>query len=112
MINNLFLSALVSICLVVCAGSAQTTFHGNLARTGAFESAGPKQLHGIKWEFKTKGAIIGSPAIANGIVYIGSTDGSMYAVDQATGQQKWKSPTRGPVVSSPAVADGMVFFLG
>lgn len=92
--------------------SAQKTFHGNLARTGVFESPGLRVLKGIKWEFKTKGAIIGSPAIANGTVFIGSSDGNMYAVEQGTGKQKWKFVTGGPIVSSPAIADGMVFFLG
>lgn len=90
---------------------AQATFHGNLARTGVFDSSGPKRLSGVKWAFKTKGAIFGSPAVANGTVFIGSSDGSMYAVEQATGQQKWKSATGGSIASSPAVADGMVFFL-
>ena len=27
---------------------AQTTFHGNVARTGVYESPGPKQLNGVK----------------------------------------------------------------
>jgi eukaryotic-like serine/threonine-protein kinase len=91
--------------------TAQTTFHANNARTGVYPSSGPKALNGVKWQFKTQGSIASSPAIANGVVYIGSADGALYAVDQKSGQQKWKTQTRGPVASSPAVADGMVFFL-
>src|SRR5262245_23099114 len=91
--------------------AAQTTFHGNNARTGVYQSSGPKQLKGVKWQFKTGGTIVSSPALANGVVYIGSSDGALYAVDQKSGQQKWKTQTRGPVASSPAVADGLVFFL-
>ncbi len=105
---------LVLIVLVVnvIPATAQTTFHGNNARTGVYQSPALKALKGVKWQFKTQGGIVSSPAIANGLVYIGSSDGALYAVDQSNGQQKWKTQTRGPIASSPAVADGLVFFLG
>ena len=90
---------------------AQATFHGNNARTGVFETSGPAELHGVKWQFKTDGPIVGSPAAANGVIYIGSTDGTFYAVDEETGKVKWKKNTPGQVNSSPAVANGAVFVL-
>src|ERR1043166_6867727 len=92
-------------------GHAQSTFHGNNARAGVYQSSGLKTLKGVKWQFKTGGSIVSSPAVVSGVVYIGSADGNLYAVDQKTGLQKWKTQTRGPVASSPAVADGFVFFL-
>jgi outer membrane protein assembly factor BamB len=91
---------------------AQTTFHGNAARTGVYTSSGPKQLGGVKWAFKTDGAIIASPAVADGVVFIGSLDTNLYAVDQETGTQKWKFKTEGPIASSVAVVDGTVYFSG
>ncbi len=111
---NLMKAKLVLIVLVVnvIPATAQTTFHGNNARTGVYQSPALKALKGVKWQFKTQGGIVSSPAIANGLVYIGSSDGALYAVDQSNGQQKWKTQTRGPIASSPAVADGLVFFLG
>jgi outer membrane protein assembly factor BamB len=53
----------------------------------------------------------------NGVVYIGSWDGRLYAIDAATGQQKWafeggKDPAIHNQVgfqSSPAVVDGTVY---
>src|SRR6185295_15353874 len=92
------------------SANAQTTFHGNIARSGVYDSPGPTELKGIKWTFKTAGAVFSSPAIVGGVVFIGSSDGCLYAVDQQTGQQKWKVTTEGPVASSPAVADGVVYF--
>ncbi len=89
---------------------AQTTFHGNAARTGVYESHGPQQLNGVKWSFKTGGAVISSPAVAGGTVFAGSLDTFLYAVDQETGAQKWKFKTEGPITSSPAVANGTVYF--
>jgi outer membrane protein assembly factor BamB len=51
-----------------------------------------------------------SPAVADGIVFFGSWDNYLYAVDVKTGQEKWKFKTDGEVFTSPAVADGIVFF--
>src|SRR5258708_2523122 len=91
--------------------TAQTTFHGNNARTGTYESPGPRQFHGVSWTFKTNGAVISSPAVTGGTVYVGSSDGNLYAIDRETGKQKWKFRTQGPISSSPAVANGTVYFL-
>ena len=66
---------------------AQSTFHGNLAHTGVYDSPGPTKLTGVKWTFKTNGPVVSSPAIAGGLVFIGSLDGSLYAIDQETGRQ-------------------------
>lgn len=101
---------LTTLMLVVQNGFSQITFHGDNARTGIYESAGPKQLKGIKWQFKTEGAVLSSPVIVNGVVFVGSSDRNLYAVDQNTGQQKWKFRANGPINSSPAVAEGIVYF--
>src|SRR6185503_9733364 len=100
--------------LIVTTAMAEPTFHGDAARTGVYLTAGPTQLKGTKWTFQTEGPIIGSPAIAKGTVYIGSTDGNMYAVDQETGKQKWKFKTFASrqVTSSPTIANGLVYFGG
>jgi outer membrane protein assembly factor BamB len=101
------------LALLACAqsGIAQTTFHGNNARTGVYDSPGPKQFNGVKWSFKTGGPIVSSPAIADGVVYIASWDGYLYAIDQETGKEKWKYKSRMPIASSPAVAGGTVYFV-
>lgn len=90
---------------------AQSTFHGNAARTGVYESAGPKTLSGVKWTFKTGGPIVASPAIADGVVYIPSTDTNLYAIDQETGKEKWKYKSRMPIASTPAIANGLLYFV-
>src|ERR1044071_5616702 len=105
---------LVVLLLTVSPTMAQATFHGDAAPTGVYPPAGPPQLTGTKWTFKTDGPIIGSPAIAEGVVYIGSTDGNVYAVDQESGNQKWKFKTFASrqVTSSPTIANGLVYFGG
>lgn len=107
------MKTLCCIFSVFCAAAAmaQATFHGNPARTGAYASAGPKQLDSVKWTFKTGGPVVASPAIADEVVYIASLSGFLYAVDQNTGKEKWKFKSSMPIASSPAVSDGKVYFV-
>ena len=44
------------------------------------------------------------------MVYVGSDDGYLYAVDVQSGQQKWAFKTGGKVRGSLAVAGGAVYF--
>ena len=71
------IAVLVLLAAQIC--SAQTTFHGNNARTGVYESAGPTKAPSVKWTFKTGGAIVASVAIAERVVDIASTDAQLYA---------------------------------
>jgi len=50
-----------------------------------------------------------SPAVADGMVFVGSYDDKVYALDESTGARIWSYTTGDDVSSSPAVADGMVF---
>jgi outer membrane protein assembly factor BamB len=108
----LALALVFAVALGLAPGAvAQSTFHGNIARTGVYDSSGPTKLASVKWTFKTNGPVVSSPAIANGVVFIGSLDGSLYAIDQETGQQKWKTDPTDSIASSPAVANGIVYYL-
>jgi eukaryotic-like serine/threonine-protein kinase len=51
----------------------------------------------------------GSPTIDGGMVFVGSRDAFVYAVDAVTGRLVWKSRTTGGVNATPAVAVGRVF---
>ena len=108
-----FAAALLVLALagaLAAPAAAQTMFCGNPAHTGVYATEGPKTLKGVKWAFKTGGWVLSSAALADGVVFIGSDDYNLYAIDAATGKEKWKFATKGFVRSSPAVADGVVFF--
>jgi hypothetical protein len=108
-------------------------FRGGLERTGSYDDEGVASFNRLKWRFMAEGAEIhpnlrrfslyrigkvqSSPAIHDGVTFVGSDDFHLYAVDLETGEKKWRFLARpvvvqpaGPVQSSPAVDNGTVFF--
>jgi len=61
------------------------------------------------WEFKAGGDIESSPAVAYGLVFFGSKDKKVYALDAIKGQIKWIFKTNKAVTSTPVVEDGVVY---
>jgi len=51
-----------------------------------------------------------APVHSAGIVYVGSADGHLYAIDEKTGEERWRFATEGKVRSTPAIAGGRVYF--
>ena len=35
----------------------------------------------LRWQFKTSGRISATPVVANGVAYVGSWDGTLYAIE-------------------------------
>jgi len=52
---------------------------------------------------------LSSPAVVQDMVFFGSGDGYVYALDAASGNLKWKFQTGDVVHSSPAVGGGIVY---
>jgi outer membrane protein assembly factor BamB len=55
---------------------------------------------------------LSSPTVAAGVVYFGSGDTFVYAVEAATGKLLWKFKTSGVVHASPSVGGGRVYVGG
>jgi eukaryotic-like serine/threonine-protein kinase len=71
--------------------------------SGNARSGGPFDV-GSGYDYKQS-----SPAIAEGVIYVGSGAGELDAVEAATGKQLWSFKTGGRVRSTPVVADGKVY---
>ncbi len=91
-------------------------YHANPARTGVATSpalsADRLDRLEIKWSRATRPSEEGvnsSAAVVNGVIYVGSDDGRLYALGANAGLILWSRQTGGPVRSSPAVAGGAVF---
>ncbi|MGW4985639.1 serine/threonine-protein kinase, partial [Streptomyces mirabilis] len=61
------------------------------------------------WEFHTGDAVSSSPTVVGGVVYVGSGDHNLYAVNATTGRKRWSFRTDKGVESSPTVVDGVVY---
>jgi outer membrane protein assembly factor BamB len=85
-------------------------FRGDLAHTGVYGSAAPKNINHILWEFKTGGSIFSSPVVADGIVYVGSDDHFLHAIDAGKGREIWKFQTEANVNSTPRSQMGRITF--
>jgi serine/threonine-protein kinase len=81
--------------------------------------ASPGDRQGLEWKVQIDGGCVpgsGSasvPVVAHGAVFVGSRDGSVYAIDAATGAQRWRfeTQTKAPVNATPAV-DGDAVYIG
>ncbi len=71
-------------------------------------SFSPQQDITPKWRFRCEDEVRSSPRIADGIVYIGSYDTNLYAIDASNGSFIWKFPTQGGIASTPYVYKDMV----
>jgi outer membrane protein assembly factor BamB len=92
---------------MVVAGTAYVATWDDLFRFDANTGA-------LRWKFSLFPELLSSdPAVVNGILYVGTFDEGLYALDAETGVKLWSNACdRGycRVFSSPAVANGMVYF--
>ena len=65
---------------------------------------------GPLWQTRLGGQVFATPAIFEGVAYIGGTGGVLNAVDLAKGEVKWTFPSGGPIFGGVAVAGDAVFF--
>jgi outer membrane protein assembly factor BamB len=84
-------------------------FRNSLDHSGVYPDSSSGIYGGVSWRKQTGGAVRSSPTVADGVVFIGSSDGNLYALDANTGHEKWKFSADSAVASSAAVASGLVF---
>jgi eukaryotic-like serine/threonine-protein kinase len=107
---------------MVYVGSYDGKFYALDKATGAprwkFTTGGERRfeakgLHGMQPKNQTIAdpfdVYLSSPVVEGGMVYFGSGDGNVYALDAVSGELKWKFPTGDVVHASPAYADGVIF---
>lgn len=61
------------------------------------------------WKYLTNNWVVSSPMVSNGIVYIGSVDHYLYALNSQTGAKEWAVELAGPVISSPSMYSGNIY---
>ena len=83
-------------------------------RTGVLDTTGgasvkamPQDVNPL-WMFKCEDEVRSSPRIADGVLYIGSYDHNLYALDVQDGTFRWKFPAEGGIASTPCIHEDMV----
>ena len=76
-----------------------------LASAGDGDGLAPSPI----WQFATGGPVVPAPLVSDGVVYAGSDDSHVYALDAGTGELRWSFGTGGAVRSSPTVAAGILY---
>jgi outer membrane protein assembly factor BamB len=96
--------------LVTAATLAQvgSVFRGDLQHSGTYPAQGISGPAWSVWEYQADGPVRGSAAISDGRVFVGSTDGRLYALDAATGAIGWVFDTGAAIASTPAVTTDQV----
>ncbi|MCX7678285.1 MAG: PQQ-binding-like beta-propeller repeat protein [Spirochaetes bacterium] len=62
------------------------------------------------WKYKTNGKIRTEAAYWNGVIYFGSEDNNLYAVDAKKGNLIFKFTTDGNINGSPVIVDDRIYF--
>jgi outer membrane protein assembly factor BamB len=70
--------------------------------------SGPTNLT-LRWSFTTGGAVISSPSVVDGKVFVGSMDKNIYSLNALSGSLVWNYTTDSGIKSSPAVVNGKVY---
>ncbi|MCX2819396.1 PQQ-binding-like beta-propeller repeat protein [Haladaptatus sp. F3-133] len=142
--RELILTALASGSLSGCIESGEDTGSdtvgvGSQGGTESGEVNPNNLLPDLSWEFETQGKVMGSPAVTDSSVYVGSFDGYLYALGGVRGdgldeveytqfgynhrntgsvdatpptelEERWKISTEGAVYNAPAVVQGNLYF--
>ena len=88
--------------------SSWPMFGNTPSHQGVSSSTAPATNYTL-WSYTTGDRVGSSPSVSDGVVFVGSWDDNIYALNASTGAKIWNYTTGGDVTSSPAVADGVVF---
>ncbi len=113
MMKKINLTVFICLILTACVNNKKEAqysgFHADEAHTGIYKENSFHDFDTVQWKFKTDGKVFSSPVVVDGVVYVGSEDGNIYALGATGGQLKWKLHTGGAVSSSPAFYNGKIF---
>jgi outer membrane protein assembly factor BamB len=85
-------------------------YRGDAAHTGELPGPGIVGRPYRAWRFDSAGELYSSPAVVDGLVFVGSKSGYLFALDAKDGMEQWRADLGDYIVrSSPAVIDGRVY---
>ncbi len=70
----------------------------------------PEESTKVVWSFECEDEIRGTPTLHKNMLFIGSYDNNLYALNAETGEFLWKYAADGGIVSKPVIYEGNIFF--
>lgn len=110
-------TALGVLCLAVVAAGAEIErapanawplHRGTLTQTGVSAADLPSNLT-LLWKQELVGGPGLAPAVADGVVYVGTDDGKLFALQLSDGQRKWEFRQEDAILAPPTVMGDYVF---
>ena len=80
----------------------------DLGRTG-FSEGGPGAVLERAWASVLNSPITTAPVVADNLVFLGTSDGMVHALDIGSGEERWLFRTDSSRLTSPAIANGTAF---
>jgi len=102
------------VCVATYVGDGGKVMAINRSAPGYDEEGNPSWKKQGEWVYPRGqdsfiGAVVGSPVVVEDALYVGSSDGKVYALDAVYGDKRWEFDTGGKIWTSPAVEDGVVY---
>lgn len=89
--------------------SSQTVLsRGNPQRTGVYAESAIRNLPEVKWQTKMGSTLLISPLVVEDILYTGSANGDLYALNIETGEEIWSVSGFGHLENSGAVSGDVI----
>ncbi len=83
-------------------------FRQDPSHTGFTQAQAPSSSSPL-WNVTTGGSVVSSPIVSQGVVYVGSSDTRVYAINESSGGVLWTWKTGAAVTASPAESDGVLY---
>ena len=94
--------------LLPAGGSDWPMLMHDSARTGKTTDIGPSSNE-LLWRYPAAGHIFGSPVVVDGVVYVGDSEGYVYAINATTNKEIWKYSIGHSITTTPCVANDVVY---
>ncbi len=89
-------------------GASWPIFRGDAAMSGVARDPIPDSLD-LLWSFDTGAVIVSSPVIGLGKIYIGSTNGRVFALSLGDGRKVWEFLSNDDIEASPLLLGDSIF---
>jgi len=83
-------------------------YRGDSQRTGVYDVPAIRQQPATKWQIKISSTWLMPPILTDGMLYTGSGDGTLYALNAETGEQVWSVGGFGQLEMTGAIADDRI----